>query len=495
MSADHAAAIVGVSQIVQRPGDTSLGDSLGPIELMVAAARSAAVDAGAPELLSRIGFVGVAGGWWRYRNPGQLVAAELGCGSAATALSAVSGTGPQDLVGLAAERITRGELDVALITGGEARWTTQRLKRLGEEPTWSTCDGEGDPERVSSFPEEMLAEMGVIGSATAAYAVFDDRLRSAHGRTIAEQRDHVAALWAGFSEVASKNRYAWDQVPHAAESIRNPSPDNRMIAFPYTKAMVANNTVDMGSAILLCSVRVARSFGIATDRMVFPHVVTSSHETWTVAERQELHESPALTAAGLAAFNHVGRTPDDFAHIDLYACFPSIVQMSSAALGLGSGVGDDRLLSVTGGLGFAGAPVGNAVGHSIAAIVDRVRSGGLGLVHGNGGSATKHSFAVYGDHPPQSFARIDVQDEVDLGARPAMNPQYVGAATIEAGTVIYDRDGPSHVLAAVLDPSGARGWAKCGDADLCVLAEESGISGSNVELRGDGAFSVTNPRL
>lgn len=471
-------------------------DSLGPIELMVGAARAAAADAGAPNLLGRVGFIGVAGGWWRYRNPGEIVAAQLGCHGAATALAAVSGTGPQDLVGLAAQRISRGELDVALIVGGEARWTAQRLKRSGIEPSWITADapsGQADlpgvePERVSGFPDEMLAEMGYFGSAAAAYAIFDDRLRSARGWTVAEQRDHIAALWSGFSDVAARNPYAWDRTRHSVDDIRNASSANRMITFPYTKAMVANNNVDMGSALLLCSADVAVAAGVARDRMVFPQVVTSCHETWTVTARRELNESPALAAAGHTAFDHAGVGPDDFDHIDLYACFPSIVQMSSAALGLGTGLSGDRALTVTGGLGFAAAPVGNAVGHSIAAVVERVRAGGLGLVHGNGGSATKHSFAVYGGSPPTEFAFIDVQDQIDLGDRDVLAPDHRGRAVIEAATVVYDRNGPSHVLVAVLDSAGARGWAKCTDEGVRAHAERNGLDGTSVTLDGAGSF-------
>ncbi len=340
MKSGQSAAIVGVAQLIQRPNDVALTEAMGPIELMVAAARAAAADAGGSSLLRRVQFVGVAGGWWRYRNPGQLVAAQLGCDDAATALAAISGTGPQDLVGLAAQRIGRGELDVALIVGGEARWTAQRLKRSGVEPAWITepsgATDRREPESVSRFPDEMLTEMAVFGSAAAAYAIFDDRLRSANGRTVAEQRDHISALWSGFNDVAVKNPVAWDRAVHTAPTIRDASANNRMIAFPYTKAMVANNTVDMGSAILLCTVDAALSAGVSREQMVFPQVVTSSHETWTVAARRELHESPALAAAGEAAFNRCGVGPDDFEHVDLYACFPAIVQMSSAALGLGT---------------------------------------------------------------------------------------------------------------------------------------------------------------
>ena len=88
-------AIVGAAQVVQRPGDwTDASDTRGPIELMVDPARAAAEDAGAPALLGRVGWIGVAAGWWRYSNPGQLIAAQLGCPDARTALTAISGTGP-----------------------------------------------------------------------------------------------------------------------------------------------------------------------------------------------------------------------------------------------------------------------------------------------------------------------------------------------------------------------------------------------------------------
>ena len=103
-------AIVGVGQVVQRPGERELSSALGPIELMLQAAAAAAEDAGAPGLLEQVGLVGVAGGWFRFRNPGQLVAERIGSPGAATVLTAVSGTSPQDLVGLAAERIANGEL-------------------------------------------------------------------------------------------------------------------------------------------------------------------------------------------------------------------------------------------------------------------------------------------------------------------------------------------------------------------------------------------------
>ena len=43
-----------------------------------------------------------------------------------------------------------------------------------------------------------------------------------------------------------------------AEEIATPSPDNRMVGFPYTKLLNANMQVDQAAALLLCSVDAAR---------------------------------------------------------------------------------------------------------------------------------------------------------------------------------------------------------------------------------------------
>ncbi len=482
-------AIVGSAQVVQRPG--KVGDVVsGPIELMRDAARLAAADAGSSKLLERVGWIGVAGGYWRYRNPGELIAQALGCDGAATALTSISGSAPQELVGRAADLIATGQVDIALVLGGEARYTSQRLKRSGEEPPWATSGGEQTPELIGGFPDDeaLTREFRMFGAAAPGYTLMSDSMRAADGESVDDHRTRLAELWAGFSQVAAGNPSAWDRKPHTAAEIREPRPDNRMIAFPYTKAMVANNNVDMTSAVLMCSVDIAGQLGVATVRLVFPQVVTKAHETWRVGERDELHGSPALATAGLAAMRHAGIGPDDVDHVDLYACFPSIVRMSARALGFDTG----RSLTVTGGLGFAGAAVGNAAGQSIAAIVPLVRNGGWGVVHGNGGNATKHAFGVYSNKPPAQFVFEDCQPTADLRERQAMDDDWSGAATVEAATVVFDREGPSHVLAAVR-PVGARseirGWGTSTDAGAIDETLTSGLVGAAVTRNSDGEFN------
>lgn len=479
-------AICGAAQVIQRPGETSLGDASGPIELMVAAARAAATDAGAIRLLQQVDWIGVVGGLWSYRNPGQLIADQIGAPDARTALSGISGTAPVELLGVAAERIWRGEIEVALIVGGEARWSHQRLKRDGVEPTWLRTPGAGQVEHLATLPDEMLAEFQLFGGAATAYALFDDRRRAELGETVVAHRNRIADLWSRFSEVAVDHPFAWDRKPHTATEIAEATDRNRMIAFPYTKAMVANNTVDMASAVIVCSVETAHAAGIAADRLVFPHVVSHSHETWQVINRHELHRSSALEAAGLAAFEHAGVTPSDIAHLDLYACFPSIVQISAEALGFDP----DRQLTVTGGLGFAGAPMANSAGQSMAAMIPLMRDGGWGLVHSNGGNATKQAVMICSNEPPTQFACIDTQQRADLRPRQAVASGWQGAVTVEAATVVFDRDGPTNVLAAVLTADGERGWATSTDVSVINDTISEGLAGRAVRRGADGVLAT-----
>lgn len=477
MSADpdsRTPVIVGAAQAIQRPGDwTIAADARGPIELMTAAAREAADDAGSAALLRRLGWIAVVGGFWTYRNPGQVIADQLGAGGARTALTAISGSAPLDAVGLAAQRIADGQLDVALIVGGEARWSQRQLRQLGEEPAWITADGSTEPESVGGFPAEMIEEARELGSAATAYALFDDSRRIARGDAMDAHRDDIAALWARFNAVAADNEFAWSRLRKTAGEIREPSPRNRMIAFPYTVDMVANNTVDMASATLICSLSAARSAGVDPDRFVYPHVSVHGHETWRIVDRQILHQAPRLAEIGRTAYEYAGISGEDVSHVDLYACFPAIVRMSAVALGIDI----DRTLTLTGGLGFAGAPVANSSGQALAAMVPRVRRGGHGLIHANGGNATKHAVGIYANTPPRRpFRRIELNGG-DVQLRPEPSTAEPASGHVEAATVAYDRQGPTHVVAAIRDQSGRRTLSKSSDADLITEATTNGVGG------------------
>ncbi|MGI8493347.1 MAG: hypothetical protein ACR2KC_07470, partial [Acidimicrobiales bacterium] len=99
-----------------------------------------------------------------------------------------------------------------------------------------------------------------------------------------------------------------------------------------------------------------------------------------------------------------------------------------------------------------------------------------GMVHANGGNATKHSVAVYSNEPPERFARVDAQEHVDSQARPELPADWSGRVSIEAATVVYDREGPSHVFAAIRSEEGPRGWATSRDTDLIDQTIRAGLA-------------------
>src|SRR3954454_8699009 len=234
--------------------------------------------------------------------------------------------------------------------------------------------------------------------------------------------------------------------------------------------MNSNNDVDMGAAVIMCSAEKAAALGVPRDRWVFIHAGTDCHEHPFISNRWSFAETPAIEAGGRRALELAGCGIDDIAIVDLYSCFPSAVQLGAQSLGLAL----DRQLTRTGGLSFAGGPWNNYVMHGIAATVTdlRQRPGELGLVWANGGYCTKHAFGVYSTSPPTvPFRHAYPQDEIDaMPRRELAEPaDAVGAGdvTIEAYSVMHDRDGaPEVAAAACLLGDGRRAWALARDRDV-----------------------------
>ncbi len=107
-----------------------------------------------------------------------------------------------------------------------------------------------------------------------------------------------------------------------------------------------------------------------------------------------------MAAASAEALRGAGADVDDVAFFDLYSCFPSSLHFATDALGILPT--DPRGLTVTGGLAYHGGPASGYLTHSIAAMVERLRSaddGALGMVSGVGMHMTKHAFGVYSARP------------------------------------------------------------------------------------------------
>jgi acetyl-CoA C-acetyltransferase len=485
--------IVGVGQVSRRLDRVE--DAVEPAVLMAEAARLAADDSGAADLLRRIQSVRVVDVLsWRYADPGAAVSQHLGVEPQETAKTTTGGNSPQMLVNATATSIQAGELDVALLVGAEAMYSRRLARRADHHLEWPKQGPETPPPRVLGSDRSGSHEVELARSLampTQVYPVFENALRGAAGETIDQHQVKVSELWSRFSEVAATNPYAWLPEVHTPEQIRSVGPDNRMIGFPYPKLMNANMQVDQSAALIVTSVAAARAAGVPADRWVFPLSGADGNDHYFVSERDNLHSSPAIAACGRHAFELAGIGVDDVAHVDLYSCFPSAVQIGAAALGIGL----DRQLTVTGGLCFGGGPGNNYVTHAIATLVGRLRDdpGSYGLATALGWYVTKHAVGIYSTAPPgNGFRAANVQAEVDALPRRELAADHDGEASLESYTVVHDRDGnPSLAIVACLLPDGRRAWANSDDADLMKTLTTDEVLGRPVRVRTGGHVELT----
>lgn len=465
----HTPVLIGAGQFVQHARDVE--NALDPASLMCEAIRVAAADAGLAGVPATDSVRVVSLLSWRYGDPALVVAQQLGLTPRQTAVTTMGGNSPQSLVNETAFAIQRGELDLAILCGGEAWQTRGRARKAGTELRWPKAAADAYPvvlgeELEMNHPAER--ERGLL-LPVQIYPMFETAIRAAAGRTLDEQRVLASELWARFSEVAAGNPAAWMRTVRTPHEIRTPAQNNRMIGFPYTKYMNSNNNVDMAAALIMCSAARAQSLGVASDRWVFPLAGADCHEHNYVSNRWSFDKTPAIASGGRAALQLASTTIDEIEIIDLYSCFPSAVQLGAQSLGLSL----DRQLTRTGGLSFAGGPWNNYSMHAIATVIRELReqAGTLAFVWANGGYATKHSFGVYGTAPPDEFRHTSPQAEIDAMPRRELADigDAAGGATVEAYTVMHSREGvPETAFAACLLPDGRRAWGTSTDTELAA---------------------------
>src|SRR5574337_1723771 len=477
--------LIGYSQINQRD-ETAFE----PVDLMAVAARQAA-DAAVLSAVDSIRVVNLFSA--HYRDPGLLLGQRIGADHPTTRYSSVGGNVPQSLVNQACLDIERGGAGVVLLAGGETWRTRTRLRAAGRKLAWTRQDEsvplaevDGEDVPMAGPAEERIH----LDRPAYVYPLFEQALRIAAGESVEDHRRRIGELWARFNAVAVDNPHAWIRKPVSAEEIWQPSRTNRMISWPYTKLMNSNNMVDQAAALVLTSVQTATELRVPRERWVYPHAGTDAHDTYAIAERFELHRSPAIRIGAARALELAGTGIDEIDYVDLYSCFPSAVQVAAAELGLPTDE-PGRPLTVTGGLTFAGGPWNNYVMHSIARLAELLvaHPGRRGLVTANGGYLTKHSFGVYGTEPPPfGFRWEDVQSAVDHEAtRPAV-VQWVGRGTVEAWTVPFDRGGqPLKTFLAVRTADGSRTLALIDDPVTAGFTVREDIAGAPVDVRADGS--------
>ena len=481
--------LVGAAELEQRVDDVA--SSVEPLECMRRVAVAAAEDAGALSLLRASDAIYVPRGLWRYPNPGAWLGEAVGASRPQTGMGPISGSTVQRMLAHGAREIVAGRRDVVLLVGAECEHSKRRAKAEGIDLGWSEPAG---PELDETFgdhtPDFGAFERRYRPAPIHYFSLLENALRHYHGESLVEHRSRIGALWARFSQVASKNPHAWIRRAYAAEELVTPSDENRLIAYPYTKRMVANMVVDKAAALVLCSVEAAQRHGVPEDRWVYPHSATDVLATVPGPERGHLHSQPAIGLGGGRALALADRAPEAIDHVDLYSCFPSAVQIGAAELGFPL----ERDLTLTGGLTFGGGPFNSGVLHALATLVGRLREARetTGFVSAIGGYMSKHAFGVFAGIPaPRGFQYEDCTEAaLALPSRPTREG-FEGCATVEAyAQRAADQGVPEDgVLVSALSDDGTRVFGRSEDPELFAAVETEELCGRSVEIR-DGSFRV-----
>lgn len=502
---ERTPVLIGAGQFTYR-GDPAVSPS--PTALLKIAAERAAVDAGigagglaAIDTLAVVGFTIDAPGSRRgmiphSTNPPAQLSRMIGAAPRWSVYSEMGGNTPQYLINTLAERVARGETQLALTVGCE--FLGSAMKRAGKGLSfddWKAAEDEtleppqriGDPRRGNTDYE---ARHG-LDRPINIYPLFENALRARDKRSIPDHQSRLGRLFSAFSEVAADNPEAWFPTRRSAEELVAVSEKNRMIGFPYPKLLNAIMEVDQSAGVLVASVAKARELGVPEDRWVYLHGCADAHDLWYPTDRQDFHSSPAMRLTGKRAFEMAGIGLDRVDLIDLYSCFPVAVEIGAEELGLT--LDDPRGLTVTGGLPYAGGPGNNYVMHSVAVMHRRLREkpGAYGLITGNGWYLTKQSTGIYSTtRPEQPFEREDpavLQREIDALPHPEVIETPQGRGVIETYTVVHKREGPFMAIVVGRDEANRRFLANTHDpAHLASMEAQEQVGRRGTVSQKDG---------
>jgi acetyl-CoA C-acetyltransferase len=466
-------------------GAGTASDSAPVTELMTRAARAAADDAGAPALLAAVNRIALPQGSWALTDPARTIATRLGASLARTFRYEI-GVSQQEIVNDALTAIGRGEVDVVLVVGGEARaW----VRHGGHEEDGEALPPDVTVTRQADFVAPVEQAAGIVVPPVQQYALIENALGAHEHLDPHAQGEEVARLWARFNLVARDNPSAAFPAPRSAAAISTPGPRNRPLAHPYNVWHASQWTVDQAAALLFCSAGRAADAGVPRDRWVFPHVALHASKAVTLTARADLWAWPAMAVLGRAAADHIARPLAELPIAEVYSCFPSAVRVQQRALGLDP----NGTPTVTGGMTFAGGPFNNYVLTATAAVLPLLRQepSALGLLTTVCGMLSKPGLAVWSATPPAPGRGPRIADLAEAAAaatptRAVASPERAGGPAVVASyTVTYDADDPpaptrTAIVADLAD--GTRTAATCEDAAIARAALAEGLIGQTVHI-------------
>ncbi len=443
--------IIGVGQMTHKSEDF-----LHPLHAMKTAVKRAADDAECNDLIQNADALHVVNIFtWNYRKAPRLLSEILDTNPALKEYTTIGGDTPQWLVNRVADNLASGKSEIAILTGCEVMHSVKNAIAAGKPPegfrdSFIDITPIGDESEVILIGNERFGNSAFeldhfVDMPVRVYPLIENALRAKEGLTIKKQQENLGKFGETFSAVAAKNRYAWSQNLLTAAQVIIPSPQNRMISFPYTKLLNANVYVDQAAALIMTTPQAARRLGIPEEKWVYIHGGQDAHDIWFISEREDIADSPAINACVQDAFQQAEITLGDIGFFDFYSCFPCMPRLYRHVLGIEND--DPRPMTLTGGLPYFGGPGSNYAMHSVAEVVNRCRieSNKFGLITSNGWYCTKHSTGVYSSQKPQSkWNRTPpalFQQQLSLPKSLEIDQSPSGSFWVDSYTIWFDRQG------------------------------------------------------
>lgn len=199
--------------------------------------------------------------------------------------------------------------------------------------------------------------------------------------------------------------------------------------------MNAFNTVNLSSALILTSTRVASALSIPRSNWIYPLAGAGTSDASEFWLRPTYHSSPSLSASLTAALTRAGTTPAELALLDIYSCFPIVPKLAAAHLRIPLSGPRARPLSLLGGLTSFGGAGNNYSMHALTEMTRQLRKGkgGTGLVLANGG-VLSYMHAVVLSSSPRKQGAYPVDEGLPAvldAAAPRVTTQPRGEAVVE----------------------------------------------------------------
>lgn len=485
---DNTPILVAAGQAVQREAN-----ALSPMQLAGSASQQAIQDSAAPDIAAHIDTICVtklfsdsvaawACKWGRSNNPPQSVAQQIGANPQHRIYTQTGGNEPQSRVIEFAADIARGERSVVLVTGAEAIKNERHAQRSGVELDWS--EHFEDPLEDRGFGDHVATSQEMkngLNNVVYYYALIEQAQRHKLGRSVEQHRQAMAKLLESFSEVAATNPYAQFAGKQNAQDILS-APN---LTHLYTKRMIAQDGVNLGAALLMCSVKKARELGIPESQWVFMHGMAQGREL-ELSYRDDPSTSPMAGQVAKEVLRMAALDIDAIELIDIYSCFPCAVTAVADQLKLPSD--GSKSLTATGGLPYFGGPGNNYSMHGLAQAVHWARKNpkAYAMVTTNGGVLSKHASGIYSNHP----STIDWSSEVTTLSNESLIRRSVaadpGEGSIVSYTVHFDADGSAHAIILGETASGERFVA-------CTEPEDSNTPARMLDADPTGQSITVSP--